>query len=313
MKKTIFIFGIVVLISSVLGCDKIENLFAPKAQVTAPATIKETPGKVTANLQPQGTQQGTQLAKVNDKLITYEEFEQNIKNLKALSEDIKIENFEEKKNLLDEMVNQELLYQEARSRGIQNRKDIKDLAEGYLRGLVVRQLILDVTENVTVDAQEIETFYNQYKDQFSEPEQRHVREIVVSAEDRAREISVSLLQGGDFATIAKEKSINDSSKNAGDIGFIAKGQLGEDYKKFDEIVFSQDVGQISSIFKGPKGFYIVKVEEIKEPKAKTLTTVWDQVKNNLLSFKQQQRLQDMIDKLKRDAKVEINEELLKNK
>lgn len=312
MRKGVFVMGLVLALGFVLGCDKIEKLLSPKADVTSAMPKKPAAQKVTTeNLQPQSNQQGTKLAKVNDKIITYEEFEQNIKNLKALSEDIKIESFDEKKNLLDEMINQEVLYQEARSRGIQNRKDIKDLAEGYLRGLAVRQLIIDVTENVTVDAQEIETFYNKYKDQFSEPEQRRMREIVVSSEDKAKEISISLLQGADFATIAKEKSISESSKDAGDIGLITKGQLGGDYKKFDEVVFSLDAGQISSIFKGPKGFYIVRVEEIKEPKAKSLNNVWDQVKNNLLSLKQQQRLQDLIDKLKRDAKLEINEELLK--
>ena len=301
MKKGIFVIAVLLIVGFVVGCEQIENFFAPKAEVKSVAPKPVAQVKV----------EGTKLAKVNDKIITLEEFEQNIKNLEALSEDIKINTFELKKNLLDEMVNQELLYQEAKSRGILNRKEIKDLADGYLRGLAVRQLIIDITENITVDAQEIEVFYNQYKDELSEPEQRRVREIVVSSEDRAREISIALLQGEDFATIAKEKSIGESSKNAGDLGFILKGQRGEDYTRYDEMVFSLDINQVSSIFKGPKGYYIAKVEEIKAAQEKSLTDVWDQVKNSLLPFKQQQRLQDLVDKLKRDAGIEIIEELLR--
>ncbi|MBL7131497.1 MAG: peptidyl-prolyl cis-trans isomerase [Candidatus Omnitrophica bacterium] len=303
MKKWVFIIGVILMASFVVGCDQIEKFLSPKVEVKPPvpksqAIVEEAP-------------QGTKLAKVNNKIITYEEFEQNIKNLLALSEEIQIESFDEKKNLLDEMINQELLYQEAKSRGIHTRKEIQDLTKGYLRGLAVRQLIIDITENVTVDAQEIETFYNQYKDQLTEPEQRRVREIVVSSEYRAKDILINLLSGEDFATIAKEKSIGESSINAGDIGLITYGQRGEDYKKYDEIAFSIDAGEISSIFKGPKGYYILKIEEIQQAKAKSLTDLWDQVKNNLLALKQQQRLQDLVDKLKGDAEIEIVEELLK--
>ncbi len=304
MRRASLIVVVMAVVGFVLGCDQIEKLISPKVEVKKPqapkveTVIEEEP-------------QGTKLAKVNRKTITYEEFEQNIKNLKALSEEITIESFDDKKNLLDEMINQELLYQEAKSRGIPKRKEIQDLAEGYLRGLSVRQLMIDITENVAVDSQEIETFYNQYKGQLSEPEQRHVREIVVSSESRARDILINLLNGEDFATIAKEKSIGDSSANAGDAGLITYGQRGEDYKKYDDIAFSIDSGATSSIFKGPKGYYIIRVEEVKEGQTQSLTDVWDDVKNTVLGLKQQQRLQDLVDKLKSDAQVEINEDLLK--
>jgi len=299
MKRGILVIAIILVVGFVVGCDQINNFFAPEAKVKATAS-KAAVEEV----------QGTKLAKVNDKVITLEEFEQNIQNLEALAEDIKVDTFELKKNLLDEMINQELLFQESKTRGIPNRQEIKDLADGYLRGLSVRQLILDITENITVDAQEIEVFYNQYKDQLSEPEQRRVREIVVSSEDRAKEISIALLQGGDFATLAKERSISETGKNAGEAGLITKGLRGEEYTKYDEIAFALGVGEVSSIFRGPKGYYIVKVEEIAAEKEKSLTDVWDQVKDSLLPFKQQQRLQDLVDKLRRSAGIEIKEEML---
>lgn len=309
MKKGIYVLCIILLASFIFGCEQIEQFFSPKPTVQQAAPQVDFP-----------TEQepiGTKLAKVNNKVITYEEFEQNIKNLQALAADsdaeITIESFEEKRNLLDEMINQELLYQEARSRGIPKRKEIQDLADGYLRGLSVRQLLIDLTENVTVDAQEIETFYNQYKDQITEPEQRRVREIVVSSEFRAKEIYISLLNGENFATLAKEKSIADSATKAGDLGLISFGQRGEGYTKYDEIAFALDQGEISNIFKGPQGYYIVKIEEIKEASTKSLSDpiLWDQIKTTVLNLKQQQRLQDLLDKIKNDAAIEIAEDLLR--
>jgi len=298
---------VVLLGGFVVGCDQINQFFEVKPESKPEPQIVKTTEQAEVAVEPEGTQ----LARVNGKKITYEEFEQNIKNLQAISEEIAIDGFDARKNLLDEMINQELLYQEAKSRGIHKKKEVKDLADGYLRGLVVRQLVIDTTENVTVDAQEIETFYNQYKDQMSEPEQRRVREIVVSSEDRAREILIALLQEQDFATLAKERSIGDSSKNAGDIGFIMKGQRGEEYKQYDDVAFSLDKGQVSGIFKGPKGYYLIKVDEINESEARLLTDVWDDVKQSLLTLKQQQRVQDLTDRLRGDAKVEISAEMLK--
>ncbi|MFC1646403.1 peptidyl-prolyl cis-trans isomerase [Candidatus Omnitrophota bacterium] len=304
MIRLVLIIAAMAIASFTIGCDQIEKLISPQAKVKPQAS------KVQAVMQEEP--QGTKLAKVNSKVITYEEFEQNIKNLKALSEEVTVENFEQKKSLLDELINQELLYQEAKSRGISQRRELQDLTEGYLRNLAVRQLMIDITENVTVDAQEIETFYNQYKDQLSEPEQRRIREIVVSSEFRAKDIYIQLLNGEDFATIAKEKSIGESSTSAGDIGLIVRGARGEEHKKYDNIAFSLDKGSISSIFKGPKGYYIIKVEEVQDANVRSLqdTELWDQIKNTVLGLKQQQRLQDLIDKLKADASIEIIEDLL---
>jgi len=305
MKKATFVLAVLFFVCTVVGCDQLKKMVAN----VAPAKAKTV--NVDSTTATKQEVKGTKLAQVNEKIITLEEFNQNIQNIKSLQPDVKIETIDDKKNLLDEMVNQELLYQDAMSRGLQNRKEVKDLADGYLRGLAVRQLLIDTTENVTVDPQEIETFYNQYKDQLSEPEQRRIREIVVATEDDARAVLIRLLQGENFASIAKEKSIGKSGASAGDIGFITVGKRGASYKKYDDIAFSLDAGQTSNVFKGPEGYCVIKVEEVKAGKSKSLTDVYDQLKTELLNLKQQQRVQELINKLKSNAKISISEELIK--
>ncbi|MCX5712095.1 MAG: peptidyl-prolyl cis-trans isomerase, partial [Candidatus Omnitrophica bacterium] len=72
--------------------------------------------------------------------------------------------------------------------------------------LLVMELVRQEANKVDVSSKDIEDYYNTYKDQLKEPEQRRVREIVVPAEQEAKDIMVLLLQGGDFATLAKERS-----------------------------------------------------------------------------------------------------------
>lgn len=280
------------------GCDQIQNAFQTSVKPKGAASSKQ-----------EGAQQvqGTVLAKIDSEVITLENFEEKVKNLQALSSEIKIDTVEAKKGYLNDLITQELIFQEAKARGIDKQKDVKDAVEEFKKGVMARQLILDETKGIVIESGEIEAFYNQYKNEFASPLEVKVREIVVPSESAAKEILISVLQGGDFATIAREKSIAPSASQGGDAGLIKKGLK---FDKYYEVVSTLEAGQVSQIFKGPDGFYIVKVEEKKGGAVPLMTEVYDQIKNGLLQSKQAQRIQELTDKLKRNAKIEINEDLL---
>jgi parvulin-like peptidyl-prolyl isomerase len=125
-------------------------------------------------------------------------------------------------------------------------------------------------------------------------------------EAEAKDILIQLLQGQDFATLAKERSKSASAKDGGDMGFIQKGKASA---QFDAAVFSDslETGKISSIFKGPEGYYIIKLEAKRGGKEKSLSEMWEDIKRGLTFLKQQQAIEDLIGKLSRDAKIEIYE------
>ncbi len=285
-----------------LGCDQIKSMFQANLSSSKPSAA-------TAPAQTNREQQvyGTTLARVNNAVITLESFSDKVKTLESLSPDIRINTPEAKKSYLNDLIVQELLVQEARARGIDNTKDFKDAIEEFAKGALVRQLIMDETRGVTVQPAEIESFYNQYKKEFAAPEEFKVREIVVPSEAVAKEVLISILQGSDFASIARERSTAASASKGGDLGFIV---LGDKFENFGKAVAVLDAGQVSPIFKGPDGYYIVKVEEKKGGVAPQLTEVYDQIKNGLLQQKQAERIKDLSDKLKREAKLDIKEELL---
>jgi parvulin-like peptidyl-prolyl isomerase len=133
-----------------------------------------------------------------------------------------------------------------------------------------------------------------------------VREIVVPTEQEARDILIQLLQGADFANLAKEKSKSVSAKDGGDLGIIQKGKR---FSQFDEAAFSDslEAGKISNIFKGPDGYYILKLESRSGGQQKSLSEMWDDIKRGLTFLKQQQRIEDLVGKLSGKAKLEYYE------
>lgn len=296
----IFLVGCFIILSFYLtGCEKIpfvSQLFPAKKVDKQPTTSTQEPQI-----------QGTLLAKVDNWVLTLEDFNQKVKSLELISPDLKVETFDDKKTLLEELIRQQLLFQEAKQRGLDRKKEVTLSLEEFKRGLLVRELIAVLTEDIKVEPQEIEGYYNQFKDSFQEPSQWHIREIIVSTMDQAKQVLIEALKGADFANLASQHSKSESAAKGGDLGFITKAK----FPQLEAVLYSLEAGSISNVIKGPDGFYIVKLEEKKGGKERTLSEVWDDIKEGLTIVKQNQKLQDYIAKLKQSVKIEIHEDYLR--
>lgn len=284
-------------IAGVLGCDKFNALPKPKKQAEAPSIATQPKGAI--------------VAKVNNISIGLDDLNQDVEiynaNVPTDRPELKITTREQKINYLkNEIVRRTLLYQEAMDRGLNRNEDVIRALEKTKMDLLVLQLIKDATQKVDVSSKEIEDYYNTYQEQLKEPEERQIREIVLPGEQAAKDILIQLLQGADFATLAKANSIDPSAKDGGDLGFIKPKPKPD---QFDAAAFSDtlEVGKISSIFKGSSGYYILKLEAKRGGKQKSLSDMWDDIKRGLTFLKQQQALSDLIAKLSRDSKIEIYE------
>ena len=298
MKRNLILcFGLTLFFSVILGCDKIPGMSGRKMELKLPVQTVQPKGPI--------------VAKVNNIPIGLDDFNQEIEiynaNVPTEKPELKITTREQKINYLrNEIVRRTLLYQEALDKGLDRNEDVIKALEKTKMDLLVLQLIKDITQKVDVSSKEIEDYYNTYKEQLKEPEERQIREIVVATEQDAKDITILLLQGSDFTSLAKERSISASAKNGGDLGFIKKGKKSA---QFDAVAFSDSLepGKISNIFKGPDGYYIIKLELKHGGKQKPLAEMWDDIKRGLTFLKQQQVVEDLIGKLSREAKIEINE------
>jgi len=302
-KKYIILLLMSFFLIGFLGCEELPFLKKPVKKKVA---VKGPPEGVTV------------VARVGQFYVTSEDLNAEVKNFNALLEaqgigQNKITTRDQKiAYLRDEVVRRYILYQEALDRGNDKKKEVIQALRNTKITLLVTELLRQETEKVDVSSKEIEDFYNQNKALFREPEERRVFEIVTTAESQAKQVYIELLQGRDFASLARQYSKAESAGKGGDLGLLTLELDPAKRIKFDkfyEVAFSPtlEVGGISGIFKGPDGFYIIKLQDRKQPKAISLTDLWDKIKGVLLFEKQQKVITDLANKLSAETKIEIHE------
>ncbi|MDD5465661.1 MAG: peptidyl-prolyl cis-trans isomerase [Candidatus Omnitrophica bacterium] len=260
--------------------------------------------------------QGTVVAYVSDLPITLEQLEQEIRSYNESTDnpEAKINTREQKIAYLnEELIRRYLLYLGAKARGLDEQPKTRELLRNLEINVLASQILHDEIDNITVTSSEIEEFYNTFKDQYRQEEERRIREIVLDGETEAKDTLIELLKGADFAALAAQRSKAQSASGGGDLGFIKKGKRGGDYARFDEIAFSRslEAGQLSTVFKEKNGYYIIKIEAIKGGQVRALSEVWDEIKKNVLFLKQQQKLKEITAGLLKKTKVVIHQDLIK--
>lgn len=111
-----------------------------------------------------------------------------------------------------------------------------------------------ITEDVEVTDEEIETRYNRL---LTEIEASH---ILVADEDLANDLHKELVDGGDFAALAEEHSIDPGSAPEGGKLGIFKG--GDMVAEFEDKAYSLEIDEIGQPVQSTHGWHIIKVTNI---------------------------------------------------
>lgn len=301
MKAKVLWTAVIFFAVTLLGCDKLPWL-GDKGE-----------GKVSAP-----PKDAVVVAKVDDIYITADDLNREVETFNTLVDaqgvpQSKIETRDQKISYLrDDMVRKFMLYKEALKRGLEKKDDIQMALREAEISLLVTELLRQEVEKIEISPEEIEEFYDENKEILKEPEQRKILEIVTDTEDQAKEVYIELLKGTSFSALARMHSKAASASSGGDIGSMTFEFDPELRTKFDEfytVAFapSLEAGNTSSIFKGPDGYYIIKVDDITTSDAKPLSELWDMIKSYLLFVKQQKAIGDLADRLSGETKIEIYE------
>ena len=111
-----------------------------------------------------------------------------------------------------------------------------------------------------------------------------------------------MLNGADFAQLAKKHSQDPSSEKGGDIGHIKKGEL---LPALEKALFALEEKAISPVIETERGFHILKVENKRTKRLKPFIEVKNEILDKLYKDKLSARHKEWIDEIKKEAFIEI--------
>jgi peptidyl-prolyl cis-trans isomerase C len=86
--------------------------------------------------------------------------------------------------------------------------------------------------------------------------QASARHILVNSEQKCLELKEKILNGEDFAKLAREHSNCPSKAQGGELGTFGPGQM---VPEFDQVVFSAEVNKVQGPVKTQFGYHLLEV------------------------------------------------------
>jgi len=164
---------------------------------------------------------------------------------------------------------------------------------------------------------ELRDRYNREKDSFRLPERAHLREIVVLKPEngkldeprtRAAEIAEAARKPGtDFAKLASTMSESGTKDKGGDLGEVAKGDLVAD---LDKAVFNAPAGSILGPIETKSAWHVMKVEQRLPSEVPAFESIKDKLRQDASQETFERDYKAYIDSLRKDAFVQINEDMI---
>lgn len=182
------------------------------------------------------------------------------------------------RGLVETYVEQRLLARAAQSEGLhrtpQVLRTVNAARDRILAASLIRQRLND-----EVGPETVERFYNSQREITVLGDEVRARHIVVETGTQAEEIIASLNAGGDFATLAREHSLDRStSPLGGNIGWFSQAMM---EKPLADVAFSTPVGELAPPFQSEFGWHVLEVLGRRPTNAKPFAEVRDDIEEYL--------------------------------
>jgi peptidyl-prolyl cis-trans isomerase C len=254
---------------------------------------------------------GNELVKINDVSISQEEFHQELER-QPLEGKMRLLNEKGLRDFFENyVINREVLFQEAKKKGFDKKKEILSKVEDFKRAIIIDALLeeglrgkMDVTED------EIQRYYKENESFFREPLEVKIRHIVVNSEPILKEVLTKLSKGESFEKLASTYNIDMTREDGGSLGYIRRGQLAPSFAQFEEAAFSlKKKGEVSGVVKTPYGYHIIQIEDMRGTALRPLNQAKEKIGFYLQTKKKQEAYLEYVKGAKSKAKIIVNEKV----
>jgi peptidyl-prolyl cis-trans isomerase C len=255
----------------------------------------------------------TPLAKIDDVTITLGEFQERI-NRQSPYIRARYTSLEQKKEFLDSLIRFEVLAKEAYRRGLDKDPEVvRTMKQVMIQKLMRDEFDTKVTADTVADA-EMKAYYDANLADYVKPEQVRVSAIILK--NKAQADRVLLEAKGDAGKtnkgfrdlVAKYSADEETKLRGGDLRYV-DAQTKDVAAPVVKAAFALiNTGDVSGVVDGSDGkFYILKQTGRLRAITKSFDDAKPQIRNKLFREKRLQAQKDFVDKLRSQAKIEINE------
>ncbi len=293
------------------------------------------------------------VAKVNGVGVSKSEFDRNWEYFlqrsglpagHAAKDDKDGKMLELRQQVLDRLVDEELLFQEAKNQKMLAGKELVDaeiekaraqfpspeafkaalaenkLGEQELRAVFTRNLSIQalveqkLAKEVTASDAEVHDFYTGNKEKFESPEEAHARHILVTVAEQADEKTRQAAKAKADDLLAQLKggaSFEELAKKSSDCPSAPQGGdlgffgHGQMVPEFDTAAFALKPGELSGVVTTKFGYHIIKLEEKKDAGVVPEAEVAPKIREYLVSQKTGAVVEKQLKALREKAKIEI--------
>jgi len=295
------------------------------------------------------------IARVNNSIITRSEYQHSKEQLMQEAQQQDASNADQlykqrEKDVLRDLIDQQLLLEKGKDLGItadtelvkrldemrkqmdlSSMEDLEKAAESQgvsfedfkqnMKNQIITQQVIgkEVGSKMAISKEEVQKFYEEHKDEMSQPEQIRLGEILVSTEKKkdpnitdeqqlaaakakADDLLAQIRKGATFEDIAKKNSDGPSAAQGGDLGYFKRGALA---KELEDTTFGMKPGDVSDVIRTKQGFVILKVSEHQQAGVPALKDVEPKVQDALYMQRLQPALRAYLTKLREEAFIEI--------
>ena len=267
----------------------------PEAAPTAAAPVA-VPAKPVA-AQPVAFTVPDPVAVVNGKPIPKAMFDQYAQQLRGRT---KVDSPESSKALVDQLIMETLLLQEAAKQKLADDPQIKlqleMMQDNLLAGSVVRKMLSENVPSEEAIKKEYDTAVAAMKGK-----EYKASHILVDSEAKAKEIIEELNKGAKFSELAKTKSSDSSAANGGDLGWFAPSMM---VPPFAQAAAKLEKGKYTEQpVQTQFGWHVILLEDTRDATPPSL----EELKPQIAQMLQSKVVNDYLEKLKSGAKIEVKE------
>jgi parvulin-like peptidyl-prolyl isomerase len=201
----------------------------------------------------------------------------------------------------------EFLVAKAKALGLNKKDTVVQQVRKRRDDLMVKELNTSIENSVKITEEDVQSYFEQHKDEYVLPEQVNIREIMVKDKALAENLLGRMKRGANIASLAEEHSERSwAAKKGGEFGFFTENQYGP----LGTEAFKLKVGEFGGPIKVQGGYSVFKVIDRQKPRPQTYDEARPVIERKLELERKEAAFEDFVASLREQTPVDIDVEVL---